>query len=382
MRAKGGGGAIAACHWGKAVSSPSSTAQFYEEDIIGPDGQTGDPANTIRVSALAFKPFVTTAEEFGARADIVLAAVGFSLTDFDNPELRISHALVSRLLSVALEQTRERDLGLLAAERMAPHHLDFLEYGARAQPTLKEAFEFQSRYFALMHEGLHRDIQIAQDRATIRYLVRDLPPSALLSEYILAAATVVARRMAGDAELAPLEVHFAGPRPANTHNHERIFRAQLFFERPYYATVWPLQTLARPTANPEPGLARVLERHANELLQKLELRTSLLERVREIVRNDLTSGHLTADSLARQLGMTSRTLHRHLVTHNTTYRAVLDDMRREIALRCLRDPQISLRELGALLGFTTSAAFHRAFRRWTGTTAASFRRQVLSSPNC
>jgi len=352
------------------------------EHSFGAAGQSAELASLTRVSALAFKPFVTMAEELGARSDLVLAGVGFSLSDFDNPELRIGYSLVLRLISNALEQTRERDLGLLAAERIAPHDLDFLEYGARAQSTLKDAFEFQSRYFALMHEGVDRAIQVTQDRATIRYLLGDLPPCALISEYIQAASVFVARRITGR-DITPLEVHFASPRPANTHQHERIFRAQLCFDRACYATVWSMQALALPSVSPEPGLARVLERHAQELLQKLGLRTSLLERVREIVRNDLTSGHLTADSLARQLGMTSRTLHRHLVTHNTTYRAVLDDMRREIALRCLRDPQITLRELGTLLGFTTSAAFHRAFRRWTGTTAASFRRQVLmNSPNC
>ena len=73
----------------------------------------------------------------------------------------------------------------------------------------------------------------------------------------------------------------------------------------------------------------------------------------------------------------SRTLHRRLVSQSSSYRAILDDVRREIALRCLRDPQLSIREVGYLLGFTTGPAFHRAFRRWTGTTAASFRGEFL-----
>ena len=104
---------------------------------------------------------------------------------------------------------------------------------------------------------------------------------------------------------------------------------------------------------------------------------SLPDRVREIVRQDLTSGKLTTDSLARRLGMSSRTLHRRLVAQKVTYRGILDEVRRKIALRCLQDPKLSIREVGELLGFTTSPAFHRAFRRWTGTTASSFRSRSL-----
>jgi hypothetical protein len=59
--------------------------------------------------------------------------------------------------------------------------------------------------------------------------------------------------------------------------------------------------------------------------------------------------------------------------------SVAPSLRRKLALHTLRDQQLSLVELGYLLGFRTGPAFHRAFRRWTGTSVAALRRESSQS---
>jgi AraC-like DNA-binding protein len=334
-------------------------------------------ASTARVSVKLLTPFVDAAADLGLRVDVGLAGVGLSRSDLENPDLRVSHALVDRMLRGAVVQSGERDLGLLAAERLQPDHLDVIEYGARAQSTLRAAIEHSIRYYALLHDGFEADLQIVNDRAVFSVNFGSLPVSDCTLEFVLAVHLFATRRMTGQQALAPVETHFQHARPKTTLVHQRIFRSPLHFGQPQTALVYPRAVLDSPLVDADVGLAKVLERLASDALQKLGRSTSLPERVREIVRQDLTSGKLTADSLARRLGMSSRTLHRRLVAQNSSYRAILDDVRREIALRCLRDPQLSIREVGYLLGFTTGPAFHRAFRRWTGTTAASFRGEFL-----
>jgi len=361
---------------------PVTTSDFRSTSAPAEHGSVElqtDLASTARVLAMVLTPFVIAAEDLGIHPDVLLASVGFSRTDFENPELRISHALAERLLAETLSQTNEPHLGLLAAERLHPQHLDFLEYVLRSQNTCSEALELANRYYVLMHESLERHTELTEDRVTWRFSLGSLPPLPAVLEYTLALHVLVPARIVGQAKfLMPLEVHFPTPEPENLANHRRIFGpAQLLFDQPHYALVYPRALLDLPTAAADTGLARVLERHADESLHKLGLSANLIERVRELVRQDLTSGKLTADSLARRLGMSSRTLHRRLLAQQSSYRAILDDVRREIALRCLRDPHLSIREVGVLLGFTTGPAFHRAFRRWTGTTAAAFRNQCL-----
>jgi AraC-like DNA-binding protein len=68
-----------------------------------------------------------------------------------------------------------------------------------------------------------------------------------------------------------------------------------------------------------------------------------------------------------------RTLNRALAAEGTSYRAVLKQMRGEMASRHLANPRMPLGEIAFLLGFSDVTAFHRAFRRWTGQTPAQWR---------
>jgi AraC-like DNA-binding protein len=333
-------------------------------------------ASTARVSVKLLAPFVSAAQELGMRIDVGLASVGLTRSDLENPDLRVSHAVVDRMLSGTIARTAQRDLGLLAAEQLQPSHLDVVEYAARAQPTLRGAIEQSIRYYALLHDGFDAELQISGDRAMLFVSFGGLAVDDSAYEFVLAVHLMAARRMTGNPNLTPLETHFVHARPKNTAMHQRIFRSSLQFGQARAALVFARAVLDVPLVAADSGLARVLERHASESLQKLGRNTSLPERVRELVRQELTSGKLTAENLARRLGMSSRTLHRRLVAETSSYRGIIDDVRREIALRCLRDPQLSIREVGYLLGFTTGPAFHRAFRRWTGTTAAVFRNEV------
>jgi AraC-like DNA-binding protein len=74
--------------------------------------------------------------------------------------------------------------------------------------------------------------------------------------------------------------------------------------------------------------------------------------------------------------MSPRTLQRRLHEENTSHQQLLDELRRELAQRYLREPTIAIGETAFLLGFSEPSAFHRAFKRWTGTTPGTFRRRA------
>jgi AraC-like DNA-binding protein len=72
--------------------------------------------------------------------------------------------------------------------------------------------------------------------------------------------------------------------------------------------------------------------------------------------------------------MSPRTLRRMLRDEGTTFRDVVAEVRRELAFRYLRDPDVPIGEVAFLVGFSDANAFHRAFKRWTGGTPGEFRR--------
>jgi AraC-like DNA-binding protein len=73
--------------------------------------------------------------------------------------------------------------------------------------------------------------------------------------------------------------------------------------------------------------------------------------------------------------MSDRTLQRRLAAEHTTFDALLDEIRHQLALRYLADPKIAVSEVAYLLGYSEPSPFHRAFRRWTGATPGEIRQR-------
>jgi AraC-like DNA-binding protein len=72
--------------------------------------------------------------------------------------------------------------------------------------------------------------------------------------------------------------------------------------------------------------------------------------------------------------MSGRTLTRRLEDEGTTFKDLLDDLRKSLSLRYVGSTDLGLSEIAFLLGFSQSAAFHRAFKRWTAQTPLEYRR--------
>jgi AraC-like DNA-binding protein len=329
--------------------------------------------SSARVSVRLLLPFVAASDALGVPVELGLANAGLTRDALEDPDLRVSHAVAHQLLEGAVRASGERDLGLLAAELALPVHLDVVEYVARAQPTAGKALESVIRYHALLHDGLSMAARAEGDRTVWSIDFGALPIDPAAYEFTLAVYVMAARRIAGGATFAPLEVRFRHTKPKDIARHKRIFGCPLHFSTHENALVLLREHVQMPLASADSGLAALLDRHAEEVLQKLGRRPTLIDRVRELVSRELSTGTLNADATGKRLGMSARTLHRKLAEAGSSYRAITDEVRRELALRYLGDPSLAVREIGHLLGFATSPSFHRAFRRWTGSTPAELR---------
>jgi AraC-like DNA-binding protein len=96
------------------------------------------------------------------------------------------------------------------------------------------------------------------------------------------------------------------------------------------------------------------------------VRQQLVERLRD--------GEPEQGAVARPLGLSERTLQRRLRDEGTTFGALVDDVRLELARMYLGDPELAIFEVAFLLGYSEPSAFNRAFRRWTGASPSEHRR--------
>ncbi|SFI08934.1 AraC family transcriptional regulator [Albimonas pacifica] len=168
-------------------------------------------------------------------------------------------------------------------------------------------------------------------------------------------------------------VAFAFPRPPFAADYPVLFPAPAAFGAPRSAIVFDPAALGPPVARGGGELAAFLARAPRDWLFTGYREHSLALRIRELLhRADWAEGRLA--QVADALGMTPRTLMRRLEAEETSFQAIKDGLRRDIAIRRLRDGRGSIEEISQDLGFSSAANFHRAFRRWTGGAPSLYRR--------
>jgi AraC-like DNA-binding protein len=127
-----------------------------------------------------------------------------------------------------------------------------------------------------------------------------------------------------------------------------------------------------PTSNRQ--IAATLDRILVERLAHLDKR-DVVARCQASLFEQLYSGEVSEDVMAEQLHMSRRTLQRKLADADLTFQKLVDDTRRDLAMRHLDDPRHSITDVTFLLGFSQQSAFTRAFKRWTGMSPTEYRTQ-------
>ena len=120
-------------------------------------------------------------------------------------------------------------------------------------------------------------------------------------------------------------------------------------------------------------LLKILKRHCEQILGARPEVNDWVFQVQQVITTLLSSGQCKIDAVAQELGVSSRTLTRRLTEDGLTYKGLLDDVRRKLALQYLKDRRISPKQVAYLLGYSEVSAFYHAFRRWTGSSPLQHR---------
>jgi AraC-like DNA-binding protein len=120
----------------------------------------------------------------------------------------------------------------------------------------------------------------------------------------------------------------------------------------------------------------MLEGQADAIAEGPTAVSGVLVDVRRALAVRLPRGEAEIEVVARDLGMSTRTLQRRLSAFGVSYQELLDVGRRASAEKCIADSSLSIGEIAYLVGYSEPAAFHRAFRRWTGSTPHVFRQHL------
>jgi AraC-like DNA-binding protein len=291
--------------------------------------------------------------------------------DRDDVPRFLSAAQFHAFLRLVEELSADANVGLLAGETVRVEDAGLLGLLLRSSADGRSAYERWRRYAAINHAS-DLELSLVEGTLVCRRVMPGVPSSRTLSDYFLARTVSMVRQLLGPVE--PLEVRTLHERPANPQEYQRLFGAQLCFGAREDALVFGADLLARPMLHRDRVTAAVLERYV-ACLPELNGPTPLdvIARARQAISDELREGRVSTRGVSGRLKLHERTLRRHLHDAGTNFQQLLDEVRRDHALGYLRASQYSGAELGARLGFHSTSAFYRAFRRWTGSSISAYR---------
>jgi AraC-like DNA-binding protein len=173
-------------------------------------------------------------------------------------------------------------------------------------------------------------------------------------------------------DFSPIRIELRRSPPTRLDDHVAILRTPIRFNASETRLVLDAEIIERRIAKANPEVARRQDALALRFLCHAGT-ASIPTRVREVLRQRLSYGEPSEREVAMLLSLSIRELRRHLVGRGNTYRDILDDARRERAIAYLGKPHASVEAATYLLGYSSTAAFSRAFRQWTGLSPGQWR---------
>ncbi len=326
----------------------------------------------------------------GVAARPLLERAGIAAGALDDPSARVPVERYAALYKLLNEELDDEGFGLFSAP-MRVGSFEFLCRGAITAPTLAVAIERAARYLRLVLPDLA--VSLDRDRGEARLCLREqraIPVGRVFAfEWLLRllhglCSWLVGRGIVLDA------VGFPYARPAHADDYALIYTANSTFstfptfsdgspfEAPALVATFAADLLDLPIRRDEAALQSFLAGAPGKLTTLYRRDREMVLRVRLCLR-DALPGPMPLAEVARALHISPRTLHRRLADEGSSYRAIKDALRRDIAIARLAKTGQALAGIAADLGFADASAFYRAFVGWTGMAPAHYRRRLQSA---
>jgi AraC-like DNA-binding protein len=311
----------------------------------------------------------------GIDAEPALLGAGVSRHQLSQDDIGLPVACQYRFLELAAAEANDQLLGLHVAAEMDLRSIGLLFYLTESAPTVSEALENLARYSRTTNEALV--VEISRQNDEVILAVRHVQEfDELHRQFFELLALWFARTLHKETnrDFSPLRVTFTHARNADLREVHRLLRCPVDFAQSVDSWVLPHRVMDLPIVSGDSQLLKILTAHADDLLAERHSVTGLQSMVANQLTSLLPSGEARAAVVARQLGMSPRSLTRRLTEEGTTFGEILEQLRQRLASRYLADDRMSVQQIAWLLGYSEVGAFNHAYKRWTGTAPGRTRR--------
>ncbi len=334
---------------------------------------------TPRIRSVSLGKYAKVANELGIDPLRMFRQVGLDHSCLNSPDLLVPEAAFARLLETSSAQAGQASLGLLMGSYWRLSDFGPLSLLLQHQASLSSMLQTLKDYNHLISSTVATEI-VTQGRYSIIQLHLDTErdsPGRHPMELGITALLSLCRHQLGRG-WNPASIHFSHNSPGSTMNHRRVLGSDIVFASDFDGIVVSNEDMKLLNAEHD----SLMESHARSLMDMHAPRPaakSLEQQVRSTLQSLLPHGRHSIAHVASALGYTARSLQRHLETHDTSFQEALDTVRRQAALRALKNPQLSISEAASLAGFAENSSFTRWFSKHFQQSPSSWRQQNSSS---
>jgi AraC-like DNA-binding protein len=326
-------------------------------------------SNRFRVSSL----LAGKLEEQKISLPAVLQAAGLPVGFFRQEKIFVTTEELFALWRAIAEISGDPAIGLKLGSEGRIERFDPAAIAALCSQSYRDAVLRMARYKQLTCPEEIR-LSSANGECAIEFawlLAREAEP-AVIVDLCLSWILGIGRRGTGIA-VNPLRLELTRS-PKDRELLETHYGCRAKFKSERNALVFRASDLDLPFVTHNAELLAML---GPQLDAELDARRSLIsagDRAKNAIKRLLAGQRPTIHDVARQLGMSSRTLQRRLTDGGHTFQRLLDEARRELAHHYLGQASLELNETAYLLGYEDANSFYRAFQHWEGTTPGEWRR--------
>jgi AraC-like DNA-binding protein len=333
----------------------------------------------VLVPAVTLHAAITGLAAVGVDADALRAASGLTAAQLQAPFAMAPVTALDAVWARAASLDRRPELVLRAARALPLGAIRLLDTLAVSAPTLAASLDDAIRFFRLASVTLCLDVHRPDGAlGDVAVEIRTAEPFPRLhASEAWALGVVLSRLRAGVPDLS-LTGAILPPRIARDRTGAAealgLPPERLSTSSTHSGFSFAVHHLDTPVRTADPGLYALIASTAEQIMRDAYERSPLTFAIRCALPEALATGVFALPDMARRLGLSARSLQRHLRIERTSFRAVLDEHRRDIACRRLCAPHVSIGDVAAEVGYTDPAVFSRTFQRWFGMSPSAWRR--------
>ena len=318
----------------------------------------------------------------GADKGIALAAMlkntGISAKQLADPTTRLTYQQLLMLVNNLTQLYPSETLGLDIGLAININQFGMLGYAILSCADVRSALNLGLKYHSLVDPAFTFEvIEHADDSEAIVRLTSHIPFEnmyRIVCDVFVGMFASLARFLTGNQSIDAKEVHFNFPEPSYSSEYQRYTQGRILFDQPRTELVIDAAVLDLPLVMADQATAAMAEKQCEEILTRMGPKEGLIAKVRRILLSNPGS-FLPVDEVASRLATSTRTLSRGLQDLGTSYQRILDEVRKEMAIEYLRNSNLPIEEIAALIGYSDPSNFRKAFRRWTQNAPSYYREE-------